>query len=412
MRIVIFDFAGRAAPIQLSRSLAARGHDVLHLYSMDMQSPKWDLTSHQDDSSTLTIRGLTTGLAPNEARLIPSWLYCKRRGHRFAQAARAFAPDIVMATSSTLFLHSAFRAALRREPIQFVYWLQDFYFPSFDRALEQKSLLVDELLGPSFRAIEGRLLRESDVVIVPAEYIMSMLNDGWGIHERQCMVVRHWAPLDRVSPGDKANAWAAEHAISAPYVILHSGTLDREQSLLILECAQRFRDRRDTLFVVVTDDVSAAFLMREGQARGLDKLKAFPFQPYDRFQQVLASADVLLCLVRAQDGVLSVPSKLAFYLCSGRAIVLSAPSENVATDIIRTSGAGIAVDPGDADAICAAATTLIDDAAMRNRAAAAARSYAEQDFDITPITDRFERVFKRLQAGPPRQTRHAPAAGI
>src|SRR5580704_16816935 len=113
MRIVIFDFAGRAAPIQLSRSLAARGHDVLHLYSTDVQSPKWDLAWHQEDSSTLTIRSLTTGIAPNEAQLIPRWLFCKRRGHQFAQAARAFAPDIVMTTSSTLFLHSAFQAALR-----------------------------------------------------------------------------------------------------------------------------------------------------------------------------------------------------------------------------------------------------------------------------------------------------------
>ena len=218
------------------------------------------------------------------------------------------------------------------------------------------------------------------------------------------MVVRHWAPLDRVSPDDKANTWAAEHGISAPHVILCTGTLGREQRLLILECAQRFRSRGDTLLVVVTDDVSAAFLTGEARARGLDKLVAFPFQPYGRYQQVLASADILLCLVRAQDGVLSVPSKLACYLCSGRAVVLSAPSENIAADIIRESGAGIVVDPGNAEAICQAAGTLIDDAAVRNKAAVSARAYAERHFDITPITDQFERLFERVVAGPPRQT--------
>jgi colanic acid biosynthesis glycosyl transferase WcaI len=402
MRIVIFDYAGHAAPVELSRSLATRGHNVLHLYSMDVQSPKWDLVRRQQDPSTLTIRGLATGLAPDEARLIPNWLYCKRRGHQFAQAAHAFAPDIVMATSSTLFLHSAFHAAFRKKPVQFVYWLRNFYFPSFDQALEQKPAVLDRLLGASFRSLEGRLLRESDVIIVPAEYIMSMLNEGWGIHDRRCMVVRQWAPLDRVSPGDKMNEWAAKHGVSAQRVVLHTGRLDFERCQLLLACAQRLHGRGDTLLVVVADDDSVAFLAREAQTRGLRNLKVLPFQPYENYQQVLASADVLLCLVREQDGVLSVPGTLAFYLCAGRAIVLSAPCENLANDIIRESGAGIAVDPGDAQAICRATARLLDDTVVRERAAAAGRAYAQRDFDIVTITDRFERLFERVLAGPAR----------
>lgn len=40
MRILVHDYAGYAFPLQLSRALARRHHQVLHLYSGSFQAPK------------------------------------------------------------------------------------------------------------------------------------------------------------------------------------------------------------------------------------------------------------------------------------------------------------------------------------------------------------------------------------
>lgn len=402
MRIVTFDFSGRAPAVQLSRALAARGHNVLHLYSADVQTPKWDLTKHPDDPTGFSVRAVSLGSPPAEHRLWARFLYWRRYGRHFARIAREFQPQVVLATSSTLFLHRAFHAAFVGQGVQFVYWLQRFYFRRYDRTLRGRGGLVEAPLTYWVRRVESALLRSSDVIILPAEYLWSMLEEGDGISPRQCMVVRNWAPLDRVGPREKHNAWAQEHDIAAPCVVLHAGSLDEGRRAVILRLADLLRARPDVLLVTVSDTESTAILTREAGARGLKNLKALPFQDYAVFDLVLASADILLCLVKGEDGVLALPGKLPFYLCAGRAIVLAAPSENLAADIVREGQAGRVVAPDDAQAIYGAVMELADDEATRTTAARHARAYAEERFDIAKITDRFERLFRRIITGPPR----------
>ena len=40
MRIVIHDYAGHPPQVYLSRALARKGHDVLHLYASGLQTPR------------------------------------------------------------------------------------------------------------------------------------------------------------------------------------------------------------------------------------------------------------------------------------------------------------------------------------------------------------------------------------
>ena len=40
MRIVMQDYSGHAFPVELSRWLASKGREVLHLYSKDIEAPR------------------------------------------------------------------------------------------------------------------------------------------------------------------------------------------------------------------------------------------------------------------------------------------------------------------------------------------------------------------------------------
>ena len=58
MRIGIVDYAGHPFQVQLSRKLAERGHDVLHLYFVQAITPRGMLMPTAEDPKTLDIEGV------------------------------------------------------------------------------------------------------------------------------------------------------------------------------------------------------------------------------------------------------------------------------------------------------------------------------------------------------------------
>ena len=112
---------------------------------------------------------------------------------------------------------------------------------------------------------------------------------------------------------------------------------------------------------------------------------------------MLATGDVLTAVIEHDAGAFSVPSKMLSYLCAARPILLAAPAENLAAKILREINAGAVVDPDDQAGFLAAAD-LIADGERRETMAAAARAYAEENFDISRVTDRVEAIFARTSA--------------
>ena len=176
-----------------------------------------------------------------------------------------------------------------------------------------------------------------------------------------------------------------------------------EDPLLLVQLAEKLRGISDVVILVVSEGVGAERVAREAKSRALPNLRVLPFRSYEIYGNVLASADVLLAMVGAQAGVLFVPSKVTSYLCAGRPIVLSAPWQNLACTTIHESGGGRVVPPGDAAAMTDAVLAFLNDDDLRKQAGALARSYAERTFEISTITDRFERLFERLHSGAPRR---------
>jgi colanic acid biosynthesis glycosyl transferase WcaI len=87
-----------------------------------------------------------------------------------------------------------------------------------------------------------------------------------------------------------------------------------------------------------------------------------------------------------------VPSKVLSYLCAGRALLAAVPTDNLAAEVVRKSGGGVLVEPGDEAELVAGATRLLADEGLRVEAGSRARRYAEEHFDIATIADRFEAI--------------------
>jgi glycosyltransferase involved in cell wall biosynthesis len=151
--------------------------------------------------------------------------------------------------------------------------------------------------------------------------------------------------------------------------------------------------------IVISEGPGVEWLARES-AGNVKSLKLLPFQPFDRLPEVQGAADVLVAILEPDAGVFSVPSKVLSYMCAGRAILGAMPKQNLAARTIVAQGAGVVVNPDDEAGFRAAAEQMLAAPERLVEYGLAARRYAEENFDIGGITDRFERVFGILTSDP------------
>jgi glycosyltransferase involved in cell wall biosynthesis len=393
LRVVIVDYSGHAFPAQLSRELAKRGYVVLHLHFADFLSPKGRLTVGPQDPPTLTIETIKLDSPFAKYSLFRRRFQEVEIGRRIANRIDAFGPAVVVGCNLPL---DALDQVLRRSRSSgwaFVFWQQDIYSTAIRRILAKRLGPLGHLLGLFYRRIERRALTKSDAVIVIADDFLDALSNDFKISRDNVHVIENWAPLDEIELRPKANAWSNFQRLAHSEVVLYSGTLGlKHDASKLLATAEALRDRPNTVVVVVSEGLSANWLADEAARKNLANLKVLPFQPFEAYPDTLASADVLVAILEADAGAFSVPSKVLSYLCASRPVVLSAPPENLAFRIVEKSGAGRAVSVDESQAFVEAVRRFLDDRQLRQSAGLKGRQYAEKEFGIVKICDRFEQI--------------------
>ncbi len=399
MRIFVHDYGGHPFPVQLSRELAHRGHTVHHLYAPFFQSPKGGLTKTAADPDGLSIEALDIGEPFQKYRFVPRLRQEIRYGHLAAERVRAFRPDVAIGCTIPLDPQNIYLRACKEIGAPHTYWLQDFYSTAISWILRRKFPGLGHLVGWRYTALERRMIRDSAAVVAITEDFLPHLRE-WGVDPARTHVIENWAPIEDLPVLDRETAWRAEHGLSGKRVALYSGTLGMKHNpALLLALAERCADRPDIAIVVNSEGPGEEWLRREGAARGLGNLVMLPFQPYERFPEVLASADVLVAILEPDAGVFSVPSKVLSYLCAARPVLAAIPPENLAARILTGKDAGRVTPPHDVEAFVANAETLLADAGLRETLGRNARDYAESRFRIKDIGERFETILSATRRG-------------
>jgi glycosyltransferase involved in cell wall biosynthesis len=388
--VLVHDFAGHPFQIDLSRSLARRGHTVQHVYCESYTSGKGRFDA--GDDGNLSIVGVPTG--ESFARYSPVRRVSQEAGYgrRFTQVAAAFRPDVILACNVPLVAKSVAAAWCKREGIPWVFWLQDLHSVAMVAEAERRAGRLGRRMGAGFEALERRLLRQAAGVVSITDDFDPMLAD-WGIDQGARRVIENWAPLDDLPTRPRDNAWRIEQGLGDRFVYLYTGTLGlKHRPELLYRLAQQ---RPDAVVVVISEGMGEARLREMLRGHPLPNLRLLPFQPMDRYPDILGAADVLVALLEPTAGTFSVPSKVLSYLCAGRPILAAIPPENLAARTIERAGAGLVVPATDEESFLLAAKQLRSDESLRASAGRRARAYAESTFDTDMITDRFQDVIER-----------------
>jgi len=398
-RIVVHDFAGHPFQIDLSRSLARRGHQVLHVYCDSYTSGKGRFAVGEDEPN-LSVVALRAG--ETFARYSPVRRFTQEiaYGRRFVELAEEFRPDVILACNVPLLTQRVSAAWCRRHRVPWVFWVQDLYSVAVSAAAADRAGPAGRLVGRRFEALERSLLRQAAQVVPITEDFTPLLHE-WGVAPRHCTVIENWAPLHELPLRPRSNPWRRELGIGDDrFVFLYSGTLGlKHRPELLYELAAQHQ--HDAEVVVISEGMGEARLREMLAAQPLPNLRLLPFQPFERYPDVLAAADTLVALLEPTAGTFSVPSKVLSYLCAGRPLLAAVPLENLAARTIDRAGAGLVVPPTDAEAFLLAAKRLRNEPSLRLTCGARARGYAEATFATATITDRFLDVIDGALGGRP-----------
>lgn len=302
---------------------------------------------------------------------------------RAALRCRTERPEVVMVVAPALLSVVTAWAAARIAGAKLWIHVQDF---EVEAALAT-GLLAEQGLPERFaRWLEGWVLRRGDRVSTISPQMCAKLRDK-GVPPERVLEVRNWADARFAPDPDGARSIRAEWQLGERVVALYSGNIARKQGIEILvEAAQRLRQRKDIGFVICGEGPNRAELER--LTGDLDNIQLHNLQPPERMGAMLTMADLHLLpqIVGAADLVL--PSKLTNMLASGRPVVATAePGTGLHAEV---DGCGTLTPPGEAAALADAIARLADDPGHRDRLGKAARQRAEQRWMKPAIIDRIE----------------------
>ncbi|MGY8681568.1 glycosyltransferase family 4 protein [Bradyrhizobium sp. UFLA05-153] len=392
MKILVHDYAGHPFQVDLSRELALRGHEVTHAYFHGDHGPKGRLERLSSDPARLSFRGVSLPRPYDKASFVKRRFDDVAYGKSVAALVSSLKPDIVISGNTPTEAQSAIVKSSVGSGAGFVFWVQDFYSIAVSKLLRKKLGAVGAAIGGYYSFLERRQFANSDAIVVITDSFAEVARQ-WVRAKDKVFTIENWGALGEISPLSKHNDWARRHRLAETFNFLYSGTLAlKHNPQLLVDLARKVQGRANV--VVVSQGVGVADLERAKLEQSIDNLILLPLQPFGDLPKVLATADVTVATIEPDAGMFSVPSKVQSYFCAQRPVLLAAPAENLASQVVRRVGAGVVVDPNDNEGFLRSALRLIEDHGLRTAAAQNGRNFASENYDIKRVTDRFETVFQ------------------
>lgn len=399
MKILIHDYAGHPFQAELSRELARRGYAVIHAWFGQDTGPKGRLAILPDDPAELSFHAIGSEIEYSKTNFL------KRRrgdtiyGKELANLVHSTAPDIVISGNTPTEAQESLVEACQNMDIPFVYWCQDFYSIAASRILKAKYSLLGSLVGGYYQYLERRQMMRAGKIIHITESFCNQ-TDLWNIPRAKVAVIPNWGALNEIDEYPRDNEWAQRNHLKPGFRCIYNGTLAlKHNPELLIELARSLEDEDE--LILVAAGVGAGAVENAVKREGLSNVRILPLQPMEQLSQVLGSADVLLAVIEREAGEYSVPSKVLSYLCAGKPIVLAAPPSNLATAIVSMNGCGLAVDPQNIQGFVKACLSYKGNVMQRKKAGENSRAYAEGNFDIVRVSQKFVEIIEELAVPQP-----------
>jgi glycosyltransferase involved in cell wall biosynthesis len=343
--------------------------------------------------------GNAQGLVARSLAFLRFALAASRLALRPAQGAPASRRwDLIIASSTppTVAVPALLARRLRGTP--FIFEVRD-PWPELPAALSRQGAGVPKPVLAAIGRLADAACRQAASVVALTEGIARVAL-ARGADPDRVRVLPQGADLVLFHPG--IAPWRPPEVPTAEVLAVYAGAHGPANGLhQVLDAAARLR-RTGLRIVLVGEGAEKPALMARAAAEDLPVTFLDPM-PKAHLARLLAAAEIgLLCLAPVPEfAEWTAPNKLAEGLASGLPMVTNVPGR--AARLLAAGGCGLAVPPGDADALAAALLALATDPPRRRAMARAARLVAERQLDTRRIAARLVAVVEAVAGRAPRR---------
>src|SRR6476469_6081194 len=262
---------------------------------------------------------------------------------RLALLASRSRPDVVVASSPSMFLGPAGLVAARAARARFVWDLRDLTW-EYGR---EGDVIEGGVARTSLSAL-GRVMwttvKRADLIVCATDGIAAAVRER--LRNGRVEVVRNGIDSKFLATFDPSPPPAGNAT-----QVLYAGLLGHAQELdVLVEVARRAPDLRIT---IAGDGPRRASLEALAEEHSVANIAFTGYLAPDELVRLYHASDVLFAQLRESKlhSATAVPSKLLEYMAAARPIVYA--GSGAAADLVTTTGSGLVVTPGDADAIVA-----------------------------------------------------------
>lgn len=207
------------------------------------------------------------------------------------------------------------------------------------------------------RWMEGWIYRHSHRVCLISESFRENLL-AKGVSPDKLRLTPNWADMRSIRPRPRSDELRRSLAAEGDFLVLYSGGLTENASLdVLIEAASMLR-HEPIRFAFIGDGVQRLRLAEHAANLGLTNVTFLPFQPLQRYPEVLAAADLTVVSLKSAAALASVPSKIYKQMAAGRPILAIAEPGTELTRLLAHSQCGVAVRPDDVERLAAVIRSL------------------------------------------------------
>jgi glycosyltransferase involved in cell wall biosynthesis len=390
------DEAGGTRHHELARHLVERGHRVTIIASpvsyltgkQRTKRARW--VERQEPEPGITILRAYTYSALHKSffhRLVSFFSFM---ASSFMIGLQIKQIDLVWGTSPPIFqgITAWLLAKIKRAP--FLFEVRDLW-PAFAIAV---GVLRNPVLVRASLLLERFLYQRADRVMVNSPgFIDHVLSRG----AKWVELVPNGVEPDMFDPDSDGASFRKENGLDSQFVVMYAGAHGISNDLgVFLQAADLLRDCPTVRFVLVGDGKEKVNLQNQKELQNINNVLFLPPIPKNQIREVMAGADACVAVLKPLELYKTTyPNKVFDYMAAGRPVVLAI--DGVIRQVVEAAGAGVAVPPGNAEAMASAIRRLAEDPTQARAMGTAGRKYVEKHFHRRPLAEKLALLMEEMR---------------
>ena len=298
--------------------------------------------------------------------------------------------DLVWGTSPPIFqgVTAWLLARIKRTP--FLFEVRDLW-PEFAIAV---GVLKNPILIKASLWLEKFLYRRADQVIVNSP---GFLDHVKGMGAQHVELIPNGVNPDMFDPDNQSLELRRNHQLSDSFVALYAGAHGMSNDLgVVLEAAKSLKKNTQIKFVLIGDGKEKSNLMSLAEEMQLGNILFLPPVPKNHMSAVLSAADTCIAILKPIEMYKTTyPNKVFDYMAAGKPIVLAI--DGVIRQLVEQAEAGLAVPPGDPEALAQAVQIMASDREKARAMGASGRLFVEENFNRQLLASKLNTLMENMK---------------